>query len=74
MKATKITNVNLVVSHFLKQKVWRGMFIQFIVATNITNVNLVTNHLLEKTLCRITSTVHTVHESIKDHKWESCGK
>ena len=45
MKATKITNVNFVVNHLLKQEVWRNTSTQFIKATKIINVNFVANHL-----------------------------
>ena len=52
IKATKITNVNLVANHFLMQATWRNTSTQFMKATKITNVNLVANHSPELTLWR----------------------
>ena len=56
MKATKITNVNLVVNHFLKQELWRCIFTQFMMAIKITSVNLVVNHFLKQAIWRDTYT------------------
>ena len=36
MKATKITNVNLVVNHFLKQNIWRIISIEYMKDTKIS--------------------------------------
>ena len=48
MRATKITNVNLAVNHFLKQELKGNTSTQFMKATEITNVNLVVNHFLKQ--------------------------
>ena len=46
MKAARITNVKIVVNHFLAEEIWIGIFTQFMKATKISNVSLVENHLL----------------------------
>ena len=46
MKATKITNVNLVENYFMKQVLRTNICIPFIKTTRIINVNHVANHFL----------------------------
>ena len=50
MMVARITNVNLVVNHFLKHEICRNTFIQFMKVKKITNVNLVVNHFLKQEL------------------------
>ena len=73
MKAPKITNVTLVVNHFLKYTNWKHITILFTVSVH-------SNHKCEscgKSFSRVDNLkthIHTVHESHKDHKCESCDK
>ena len=59
MKATKITNANLVELYFLDHQIWRNTFTAFMKATKITNANLVVNHFLLVDLWRYTSGQYT---------------
>ena len=72
MKATKITNVNLVANHFLRQKIGRDTIKYFIKATN---VNLVANHFLQHTTYNhLQQHIHVTHDGHEGQKCDSSGK
>ena len=64
MKAIKITNVNIVVNHFLKQEVWRNTSAEFMRTTKIRNVNLVVNLILKRIIWRNIFVQYTVTSNL----------
>ena len=70
MKATNITNANLVSSHFLKQRICRNTYIHTFRKGH-------KDHKCESCSKSFSSgdlkNIHTIHEGHKDLKCESCG-
>ena len=74
MKVTKITNVDLMISHFFMHKIEElpSMFTQFMQVKKITSANHVENHFEQNNYLK--NHIFIVHEGRKDCTCDPCGK